>query len=153
MAEKKAATATPAAAKKSTPKAKVELSGKGLVVKQYILAATSLGGMNNYSGVKGWTESPATKGADGKITPAAEKARKTQANKIQPKLSGGTIARVLATGSGEQFEKFLSLAKAAQADIKASKYSPAVKALLAHAIEFGGSGERMSRDFSALPEL
>jgi hypothetical protein len=149
MAKEKAAT--PAVAKKkSAPRAKVTLgeNSKGNIIKKIILGTVKLASRNDFAGLKNNGKAGAA------IAKTDDVARKAASNKVQPKVSpGGSLTPILAAGSGEVFDKLLSLAKAAGPDLAKMNYSGNVKALYDYVAEgTGGSGSR-SVDLSNMADL
>ena len=146
----KAATTAGTTKKKSAPRAKVTLAegSKGKINKKIILGAVKLASRNDFAGLK-------NNGKGGAAIPKTDElGRKAASNKVQPKVSpGGSLAPILAAGSGEVFDNLLKLAKAAGGDLAKMNYSASVKALYDYVAEgHGGSGVR-SVDLSDMAKL
>lgn len=150
----KAATAE----KKGENKAELIAQGPKGIIKLIGLTAVKLASRNDYEGVAGFGANgkaiKVVKGADGKETEASAKARKSAANKVQPKWSeGGSLYKLVRNENSEEYKKLYSMAKAAAPDIEKMNYSQKVKDLLQFMTEGHGGGGTRSFDPSGLGGL
>lgn len=148
MAKSKKDDGSAPAAAKST-KAAHKISPLGQQIINAISIAAADAARNGYQGVAGLTPMTVVKGEKvvKGVTNSASKF-KNEGNKIKNKLTfnettgeaKASISKLLAgPADSDQFKKFLSLAKAAKGDL-GKTYSPAVKALAAEAVAYGGGG-------------
>ena len=145
--DKKGTEAAPEAAKSA--KAAHKISPLGQQILNAISIAAADASRNNYAGVAGLTPMTIVKGEKvmkGVVNSASK--HKNEGNKIKNKLTfneqtgepKAAISKLLAgSADSDDFKKFLLLAKAAKGDL-GKTYSPAVKALAAAAVAYGGQG-------------